>query len=148
MVWETADSRRLEAETEVIEEEIHIPELVTYQDNTIAPYVLGVYIDDVESIIAQYDWDVRLATAIFRAESQLEPQAVNKMDNHKVCVGSYGVAQIGCIHFGKYGIDWDNWDDPEVNIRTAYLIYREKGWEPWGAYTDKSYLSYIDSERY
>lgn len=151
LVWQIVDARQLEEESLIIEEKIHISELIDYKNpfseltdyqNPITPQVLGVVVDSTEYIIAQYDWDVRLATAIFKAESQLEPQAINREDNHKVCMGSFGITQIGCVHFGKYGIDWNNWDDPEVNVRAAYLLYKERGWKPWGAFTSKAYLRY------
>lgn len=98
---------------------------------------------DIYTEIAQYPlWDADLMTRIFMAESRLNSNAVNWKDRHRGCSGSFGIAQIGCIHFGKYGINENNWHIPEVNIAAAYQIFLNDGLNAWGAYTNKSYLRY------
>ena len=105
---------------------------------------LGVLGGGVElyDLLSQYSWDVDLMTRIFMAESRLNPNAVNWKDRHRGCSGSFGIAQIGCIHFGKYGINENNWHIPEVNIAAAYQIFLNDGLNAWGAYINKSYLRY------
>ncbi len=82
-------------------------------------------------LIEQYNWNTDVAWAVMREESNFNPNAVNT-EGHRGCNGSYGLMQIACVHFGKYGINWDNWDNPEVNIHAAYLIWKDQGWKPWG----------------
>ncbi|MDD3752887.1 MAG: transglycosylase SLT domain-containing protein [Candidatus Colwellbacteria bacterium] len=108
----------------------------------IEPRVTGIKLFDYDDLIDKYDWDSRLMKAIFYAESQLKPNAVNAKDRHKGCSGSYGIAQIGCVWFGKHGLNWDNWNDPETNIRVAYEIYKEQGLNAWSVYRNGSYLKY------
>ncbi len=93
--------------------------------------------------IAKYDWNVSVAYAIMMAESNGNPEAVNWRDNHKVCKGSFGLFQMACSHIDSYGLTSDNIKDPETNIRAAYLLYKQRGWRPWGAYTNKSYLAFL-----
>lgn len=100
----------------------------------------GVY-----DTINQYEgWESEKMLAIFKAESHLRAGAVNSKDYHKgsACWGSYGIGQIGCCWFGQFGLTKDNWDDPEVNIKAAYEIWKIYGYEAWGAYTDQSYLAF------
>ena len=73
------------------------------------------------------------------AESRLNPDAVNAKDSHKGCKGSYGIFQIGCIHEDDPRVLFD----VEYNIKRAREIYEANGWAPWGAYTNKSYIAYM-----
>jgi soluble lytic murein transglycosylase-like protein len=92
--------------------------------------------NDIERlIIATFPEEPHLALAIARAESNLNPNAVNWRDAHRGCNGSFGVFQIGCLHVD----DVEKLYDVEYNIRMARRIYDQSGWQPWGAYTDGSY---------
>lgn len=102
-------------------------------------YTLYVQPETIEEKIAQYDWDVDTAYAVMMAESNASSTVVNWQDNHKGCVGSYGLFQVACIHVE----DPEKLKDPDYNIDVAYNIYRESGWSPWGAYNNKSYLTYL-----
>ena len=73
------------------------------------------------------------------AESGLNPYALNAKDSHRGCTGSYGIFQIGCLHEADPHVLYD----VEYNIRRAKEIYNESGWQPWGAYTNKSFLAYM-----
>lgn len=77
--------------------------------------------------------------AIAMAESHLNPLSLNAKDLHKGCRGSYGIFQIGCIHESNPRILYD----VEYNIKRARELYDQKGWKPWGAYTDGSYKTYL-----
>lgn len=90
----------------------------------------------IEEMIAQYDWDYDKALAVAKAESNLNPDAYNP-EWHKGCQGSIGVFQIACLHD-----DNEKLYNAEYNIQRAYEIWKEQGWQPWGAYTNKSYLTY------
>lgn len=76
-----------------------------------------------------------MAVAVAMAESELNPHATNAGDNHGVCKGSYGIFQIGCIH----GHSPEELYNVEFNIKKARQLYDERGWQPWGAYTNGSY---------
>ncbi len=137
--------------------QVHTPtvpnEIVMIQDNTLLPVyhiprtqVLGVSLEeDYYSIISKYDWDAEIMYAILKAESSKNPEIINWKDYHKSsgCYGSFGLMQLGCVWFGKYGLTEDNWKDPETNIRVAYEVYKAQGLRAWGAYTDKSYLRFL-----
>lgn len=86
-------------------------------------------------LIAKYDWDVRVAVAIARAESGCNPNAANLKDNHKVCKGSFGLFQISC-HSGKVY-------DPAKNVEIAYAKYKASGWRPWSVYKNGKYKAYL-----
>lgn len=86
-------------------------------------------------IVARYSWDVRTAMAILRAESGCNPNAANWADSHHSCTGSFGLFQLACF--------WtDTPFDPEHNIAKAFEIYSRSGWQPWGAWSNGSYLKY------
>lgn len=89
-------------------------------------------------LVSQYDWDTDLMLAIMRAESGCNPMAINGADNHRVCLGSYGLFQIGCVHFKG-----EDMHDPETNIRLAYRIYKSQGLNAWGAFSNLSYLRFM-----
>lgn len=93
----------------------------------------------IEKLIKKYfpeNYEVALAVA--KAESGLVPTASNWQDNHKVCKGSFGIFQVGCLHESDYTALYD----VEYNIKRAREIYDAAGsWEPWGAYTSGAYLA-------
>ena len=66
-------------------------------------------------------------------------------DGSIICVGSYGVLQVGCLHYGE----GDAIDSLETNVRLAYKAWtnREKwgiGYEAWTMYTNGTYKLYIN----
>ena len=74
--------------------------------------------------IEKYDWDTVVASKIMFAESACNPQAVNKKDNHKKCLGSYGLFQVSCTTTTS--------TDPATNIRLAYEEkYKKGGFKHW-----------------
>lgn len=79
------------------------------------------------SLVAQYSWNVDVALAVMKAESSCNPQAVNRTDNHGVCMGSFGLFQISC-HGGQIF-------DPAQNVAAAWSKYQARGWQPWGVCT-------------
>jgi len=93
---------------------------------------------DVNELIESYDWDVDVAKAVMMAESGGDPKAYNP-EWHRSCQGSYGAFQIACVHEGNP----EKLYDLKYNVRRAYEIWKEKGWEPWGAFTDERYLKHL-----
>lgn len=115
-------------EQEVTSEESEPSPTVVASDNNCEQY---------RTLVEQYDWDSRLMMAIMQAESGCNPQSVNGLDNHGSCTGSFGLFQIGCIHAGEKL-------EPASNIAIAYRIYKSQGLRAWGAYTNGSYLKYLN----
>lgn len=90
------------------------------------------------SLVNNYDWDRQVAYAVCMAESGGNPNAVNWNDNHGVCIGSFGLMQLGCIHAHRGDIH-----DPISNMNIAYQIYKEQSWYPWGAWTNGSFRNHL-----
>lgn len=99
--------------------------------------------EQYRSLVTQYAWDVSVAMAVMKAESGCNPMAANNTDNHRVCMGSFGLFQISC-HSGQIY-------DPAQNVRIAWLKYSAinprdgmpQKWRPWGAYNSGAYLKYL-----
>lgn len=118
----------------VLESPISIPEVETIQIPVSNSFDCEAY----RNIISRYDWDVNTALAVCAAESHGDATVVNWKDNHKVCMGSAGLFQIGCVN-----APIEDMKDPAQNIEKAYKLYQERGWKPWGAYTNGSYKKYL-----
>lgn len=86
---------------------------------------------DYYYLVEQYEWNTDVAKAIIKEESKGNPDAYNP-EWHKTCQGSYGLMQMACVHIGKYGLTWENIEDPEINVEAAYQLWKEQGWNPWG----------------
>jgi len=90
--------------------------------------------------------DADVAVAIAKAESELNPNALNP-EAHRDCNGSIGLMQIACVHHIKP----EKLYDVRENLQTARRIYdtldkdgNKVGWLPWGAYTDGRYKEYLE----
>jgi len=70
---------------------------------------------------------VENAMRVMRAESGCRNTAENATDNHKVCLGSRGLFQIGCVSTPFYAQMFE----AEANIRQAAAMYKTRGWQPW-----------------
>ncbi len=74
--------------------------------------------------VSKYNWNVDVAMNIMKAESGCNPNAINKTDNHRQCLGSFGLFQISCTTSTTL--------DPKENIRLAYEEkYLKGGWKHW-----------------
>lgn len=79
--------------------------------------------------------------AIMKAESGCIPAKNNltMSENHGVCVGSYGLLQIGCLHFsGDH-----NRNDPATNIAVGYQVWKKQGYKAWTVYRTGAYKKYL-----
>lgn len=92
-----------------------------------ASYSGGGNCESYRGLVSQYGWNVNVALAVMKAESGCNPQAVNRTDNHGVCMGSFGLFQISC-HGGQIF-------DPAQNVAAAWSKYSARGWQPWGVCT-------------
>lgn len=75
--------------------------------------------------------EVDFALLIIEEESNGNPNAVNWRDYHKATNswGSFGLFQIGSVHFGSYGYNWNNRFDPETNVQVAHEVWKTQGWK-------------------
>lgn len=91
-------------------------------------------------LIAQYDWDLQVATAVMRAESGCNPTATNKANRN----GSVdrGLFQVNSVHKAKVG-NLDDLYDPATNIRIAYRVYLGSGWKAWSVYNSGAYKRFL-----
>lgn len=85
------------------------------------------------------------AVAVAGGESGYNPRAYNPEWHHdrngnRICQGSYGLMQIACVHHME---NPEALYDVEFNLQMAQKVYNERGWLPWGAYTDGRYKQYL-----
>lgn len=113
-----------------------IPSTTTYTNSEVSLEVEEEKILSVEEVIESYDWDSEVAKAVMMAESHGNPEAYNP-ESHGECSGSIGLFQIACLHDDK-----EKLFNEAYNIQRAYELYQEYGWRIWGAYTNKSYLTF------
>ena len=73
--------------------------------------------------------------AIMMAESSCDPNAFNTNSDGS---NDMGLFQINSVH------NKPNRNNPELNVRYAYQIYKSQGLKAWVAYTNKSYLKFMN----
>ena len=106
--------------------------------------------NDCEKIIAEiekYDWDVKVATAVMKAESKCNVNANGDEDlvyeeNGRVYGYSVGAFQVRILPERE---DCDTFD-LETNVRCAYNIYVDKGrdFADWSMFLNGKYLDYLE----
>lgn len=93
--------------------------------------------------VAKYgDWDSNVMQAISQAENRTcNPLHHNltMSENHGVCVGSYGVMQVGCLHYEEN----ENRDDLATNIRVAHRVWLKQGYTAWTMYKNGTYREFL-----
>lgn len=104
--------------------------------------------------IAKYKgWDVNVMGAIARAENRscsptnhnlTAAETHRRADGSVICVGSYGVLQVGCSHYSAN----ENRDDLAKNVEVAFRAWssREKwgiGYEAWTMYNNGTYKQFL-----
>lgn len=98
--------------------------------------------EQVKREIQKYEWDSTLIMAIAKAENRTcDPgnHNLSMSENHGVCVGSYGVLQVGCLHY-KEG---ENYDDLSTNVKVAYRVWQQQGYNAWTQYRNGAYQQFI-----
>ena len=96
------------------------------------------------------DWDPAIMLAIAKAEnSTCDPLKHNltASETHRngkgevICVGSYGVIQVGCLHYRE----GENRDDLATNVAVAHRVYTARkswdtsGYNAWTMFTNGRY---------
>lgn len=63
-----------------------------------------------------------------------------RADGSVICVGSYGVSQVGCLHFQK-GEDRDNL---KTQIEVSHRVWRERpNYTAWTMYRNGTYKEFL-----
>jgi len=87
---------------------------------------------DIIALIVQYDWPDDTAIAIADCESDFNPNAVNPQPvvlNNGVNHASGVFQMLMPLHQSR--LDGASPFDAEANIRAAYGLWLEQGWNPW-----------------
>lgn len=85
-----------------------------------------------------------VAVAVMMGESGGNFRAIN-YNKGSVDIGLF---QINSVHFSKEKCTIDKVATVEGNILCAYSIYKNQGWSPWVAFTNKSYLKFMKGGEY
>lgn len=109
----------------------------------------------VEAEIAKYSgWDINTMQAIARAENRnCDPRGHNltASETHRdahgnvICVGSYGVIQVGCLHYRE----GEDRNDMATNIKVAHRVYVARaswdstGYNAWTMYKNGEYKRFL-----
>ena len=99
--------------------------------------------DAVRAEIKKYSgWDVNIMFAIAQAENRnCDPNRHNltSSENHGVCVGSYGVLQVGCLHFRP---DEDR-NDLSTQVAVAHRVWLKQGYTAWTMFNNDEYEQFL-----
>lgn len=92
--------------------------------------------DAYTSTFSQYDWNVRTAIAICKAESSGRTDALSPTCDR-------GLMQINCIHADMVNGNLETLFNPTTNIQVANRVYLSQGWRGWSTYNNGAYLKYL-----
>lgn len=92
--------------------------------------------------LAKYPgWDVTTMYAIAQAENRAcDPTRHNltASENHGACIGSYGVLQVGCIHYAGQDVN-----SMEQNVAIGYKVWQSQGYKAWSVYNNGTYRRFL-----
>lgn len=109
--------------------------------------------DMMRAEVSKYtDWDARIISAIAEAENRTcnplkhnltASETHKRADGSVICVGSYGVLQVGCLHYGE----GEDTNDLATNIRIAHRLWQNRqtwgvGYEAWTMYTNGTWREF------
>lgn len=99
--------------------------------------------ETVRAEVAKYsDWDVATISAIAEAENRSCDSLRHNLsasENHKVCVGSYGALQVGCLHYRE----GEDRNDLATNVRVAHKVWQGSGYTAWTMYKNGTYRGFL-----
>lgn len=82
-------------------------------------------------IVAQYDWNVQIMSAVMQAESGCNPNAISPVNYDGV--RDYGLMQL----HGQYILE------PSQNVAAAYRLWQVQGYHAWSAYNNGSFEQFL-----
>jgi hypothetical protein len=99
------------------------------------------------------DWDAHVMQAIAQAENRsCNPARHNltasethrRADGSVICVGSYGVLQVGCLHYSAS----DDINDLATNIKIAHRLWQNRqqwgnGYQAWTMFNNGTYKEFL-----
>jgi len=98
--------------------------------------------ETVRAEISKYSgWDVATMSAIAEAENRsCNPKRHNlsASEDHKVCVGSYGALQVGCVHYNGEDVN-----DLKANVAIAHKVWQKQGYSAWTQYNNGEYKRFL-----
>lgn len=109
-------------------------ESVTFNEEVLKIEIIRVpsNIELIYTEIEKYDWNTDIAKEIILHESTNGKRNYNP-EWHEGCQGSYGPMQVACIHHRE---NPEALLDIAFNVKTAYSIYEDRGWNAWGVCHD------------
>lgn len=128
--------------------------LITRRSRGRAMYITGspltvptvkamVTVTDISEEFAKYDWDSDLMLAICKSENGYEMYNGWKA-NAKYTGNSDGSTDTGlCMINSVHGYSNEVLSDPATNIRVAYDIWLNQGYEAWSDYNNGRYGRYL-----
>lgn len=83
----------------------------------------------------------RIALAVQRAENPRGACEVYHYNSDGTL--DWGYFQINTVHLKRAGVNLRDLLDCKANIDFAYVLYQERGFEPWTTYTSGAYRKYL-----
>jgi len=85
----------------------------------------------------------RIALAVQRAEN---PKGACEIYHYNTDgTLDWGYFQINTVHLKRPGLNLRDLLDCKANIDFAYILYQERGFDPWTTYTSGAYQKYLRS---
>ncbi len=83
----------------------------------------------------------RVALAIQRAENPKGDCEIYHYNSNGTL--DWGYFQINTVHLERPGLNLRDLLDCKANIDFAYVLYRERGFQPWSTYNNGAYLKFL-----
>ena len=83
----------------------------------------------------------RVALAIQRAENQRGACEIWHYNSDGTL--DWGYFQINTVHLERPGLNLRDLLDCKANIDFAYVLYQERGFQPWSTYNSGAYLKFL-----
>jgi hypothetical protein len=87
----------------------------------------------------------RLALAIQRAENPKGACEIYHYNSDGTL--DWGYFQINTVHLERPGLNLRDLLDCQANIGFAYVLYQERGFQPWSTYNSGAYLKFLRQGR-
>jgi hypothetical protein len=87
----------------------------------------------------------RVALAIQRAENPKGACEIYHYNSNGTL--DWGYFQINTVHLQRPGLNLRDLLDCKANIDFAYVLYRERGFEPWSTYNSGAYRQFLHDTR-